>query len=184
MLLEVQSISKASVVLGNTWLVSAVIVSGIMVMILLSNLVAARIPRLPPVIPAIGLLGSCLGLYFFDVSQIAFLPFVTKSILVGAMTTLPMLFSGLIFIDSFAKVERKDAALGANLLGALVGGILQSATFVTGINALLLIVAALYCLALLTKPIQFAADESPRASTMLSRLLGAFRFTPALSGRK
>lgn len=184
LLLEVQSISKASVVLGNTWLVSAVIVSGIMVMILLSNLVAARIPRLPPVIPAIGLLGSCLGLYFFDVSQIAFLPFVTKSILVGAMTTLPMLFSGLIFIDSFAKVERKDAALGANLLGALVGGILQSATFVTGINALLLIVAALYCLALLTKPIQFAADESPRASTMLSRLLGAFRFTPALSGRK
>ena len=35
MLLEVQNISKAAVVLGNTWIVNAVIISGVMVMILL-----------------------------------------------------------------------------------------------------------------------------------------------------
>lgn len=181
LLLEVQSISKASVVLGNTWLVSAVIVSGIMVMILLSNLIAARFPRLPPVAAAAGLLGCCVGLYCFDLAQLAFLPFLTKAVLVGGMTTLPMLFSGLIFIDSFAKVERKDAALGANLLGALLGGILQSMTFVTGINALLLIVAMLYCLALLTRPAQFAVAESPRGSSLLDQILRVFGHTAALS---
>ena len=37
MLLEVQNISKASVVLGNTWIVNAVIISGILCMILLAN---------------------------------------------------------------------------------------------------------------------------------------------------
>jgi spermidine synthase len=37
MLLEVQNISKASVVLGNTWIVNAVIISGILFMILLAN---------------------------------------------------------------------------------------------------------------------------------------------------
>ena len=47
MLLEVQNISKAAVVLGNTWAVNAVIISGVMVMILLANLIAARFPQLP-----------------------------------------------------------------------------------------------------------------------------------------
>ena len=56
------------------------------------------------------------------------------------------------FIRSFAYVKRKDLALGANLLGALVGGMLQSVTFIAGIKALLLIVAGLYMAAMLTRP--------------------------------
>ena len=98
------------------------------------------------------LCGSCLALYFFDLSSLAFLPYATKAVLVGGLTTLPMLFSGLVFIRSFAVVPGKDQALGANLLGALVGALLQSVTFVTGIKALLLLVAALYFLSLLTRP--------------------------------
>jgi len=152
MLLEVQNISKAAVVLGNTWMVNAVIISGVLVMILLANLVAARFPRLPlgPVYAL--LVGSCLGLYVLDLSTFAFLPYGTKAIVVGLLTSLPMLFSGIVFMRSFADVERKDAALGANLMGALVGGLLQSVTFVVGIKALLLIVGALYVGALLTRP--------------------------------
>jgi hypothetical protein len=152
LLLEVQNISKASVVLGNTWMVNGVIISGILAMILLANLIASRFPRLP--LPAVysGLIGSCVALFFVDISQFAFLPFAAKAAIVGTLTTLPMLFSGIIFIRSFAAVERKDAALGANLIGALVGGMLQSVTFVIGIKALLLIVAALYLAALLTRP--------------------------------
>jgi spermidine synthase len=152
MLLEVQNISKAAVVLGNTWEVNAVIISGVLVMILLANLIAARFPRLPlgPVYAL--LVGSCLALYTLDLSTFAFLPYATKAAVVGLLTSLPMLFSGIVFMRSFADVERKDAALGSNLMGALVGGLLQSITFVIGIKALLLIVAALYVGALLTRP--------------------------------
>ncbi len=170
LLLEVQNISKASVVLGNTWQVNAVIVSGILCMILLANLIAARWPRLPRGAVAACLIGSCLGLYWFDLSRLAFLPYATKAVLVGALTTLPMLFSGILFIRSFARVGRKDVALGANLVGALVGGLLQSVTFITGIKALLLIVAGLYLLAVLTLPRapgavapEGAGAEQPRA---------------------
>ena len=46
----------------------------------------------------------------------------TKAAVVGLLTSLPMFFSGIVFIRSFAAAERKDAALGANLMGALVGG--------------------------------------------------------------
>ena len=63
LLLEVQNISKASVVLGNTWIVNAVIISGVLTMILLANAIAVRLPQLPlgPVYAA--LLGSCVILY-------------------------------------------------------------------------------------------------------------------------
>ena len=152
MLLEVQNVSKAAVVLGNTWVVNAVIISGVMVMILLANLIAARFPRLP-MTPVYGLLvASCLGLYMIDLSTFAFLPYLTKAALVGLLTSLPMLFSGIVFVRSFAAAERKDSALGANLMGSLVGGLLQTVTFVTGIKALLLVVAALYLAAVLTRP--------------------------------
>jgi hypothetical protein len=152
MLLEVQNISKAAVVLGNTWVVNAVIISGVMVMILLANLIAAKFPKLPlPPVYALLVL-SCIGLYFLDLSRFAFLPYATKSLVVGLLTSLPMLFSGIVFIRSFATANRKDAALGANLLGALVGGLLQTVTFVVGIKALLLIVALLYLAAVLSRP--------------------------------
>ena len=163
MLLETQNISKASVVLGNTWLVNAVIVSGIMLMILLSNLTALRFPRIPTTPVSCCLIGTCIALYFVDLSSFAFLPFATKSVVVGCLTTLPMFFSGLIFIDSFANAKRKDSALGANLMGALVGGALQSVTYVIGIKALLLIVAALYAAALACRPRQLVmvSEQGP-----------------------
>jgi hypothetical protein len=152
MLLEVQNISKAAVVLGNTWVVNAVIISGVMIMILLANLVAAKFPKLPlPPVYALLVL-SCIGLYFLDLSRFAFLPYATKAVVVGLLTSLPMLFSGIVFIRSYAIAERKDATLGANMIGALVGGLLQSVTFVIGIKALLLIVATLYLAAVLSRP--------------------------------
>jgi len=162
LLLEVQNISKASVVLGNTWDVNAVIVSGVLAMILLANLLEQRFPKLPLRVVYFCLIGTCLGLYFVDLSRFAFLPFATKALVVGSLTTVPMLFSGIVFIRSFALTAGKDQALGANLIGALVGALLQSITFITGIKALLLIVACLYMLSFFTLPahVEQGAEET------------------------
>jgi spermidine synthase len=159
LLLEVQNISKAAVVFGNTWDVNAVIVSGVLAMILVANLIAHKFPRMPLGLVYTALCGICLLLYFLDLSRFAFLPYASKVLVVGGLTTLPMLFSGIVFIRSFAGVSGKDKALGANLIGALVGALLQSVTFVTGIRALLLIVAGLYFLSLLTRPQQLEQEE-------------------------
>lgn len=164
MLLEVQNISKASVALGNTWQVNAVIISGVLIMVLLANALAWIAPRIPFVPIAVGLCGACVVLYLFDLSRLAFLPYSLKAVLVGGLTTLPMLFSGLLFIRSFVAAPHKDTALGANLLGSLVGGLLQSVTFVTGIKALLLIVTGLYLLALWTAPEEPAAQAAAEPS--------------------
>jgi spermidine synthase len=159
MLLEVQSISKAAVVLGNTWWVNSIVISGVLIMVLLANAIAYRFPNIPILSVALLLIGSCIGLYFIDLARFAFLPYRMKAVIVGGLTTLPMLFSGIFFIRSFAVSPRKDLALGANLLGALFGGLAQSLTFLIGVKALLLVVAGLYLAAVLTTPRQLRVDE-------------------------
>ncbi|HLO18857.1 MAG TPA: hypothetical protein VK206_28755 [Anaerolineales bacterium] len=154
LLLEVQNISKASVVLGNTWEVNAVIISSILAMALLANWLAYKFPNLPMPTVYLLLIGISLSLFFIDLARFGFLPYFMKATIVGALTSLPMLFSGTVFVRSFAMARDKSNALGANLIGALAGALLQSITFITGIKALLLVVAGLYLLSLLTAPIQ------------------------------
>jgi hypothetical protein len=163
LLLEVQNISKASVVLGNTWLVNAVIISGVLSMVLLANLIAKVRPRLPLMPVYVALLASALALYLVDLARFASLPYGVKAPVVGALTTLPMVFSGIVFVRSFAIASRKDLALGANLLGALAGALLESVSFWLGIRALLLLVSAFYALAWLTSPGQRVLARTPRS---------------------
>ena len=152
LLLEVQNISKASVVLGNTWQVNAVIITSVLTMALIANWIEYKFPKLSTTPVYFLLIATSVGLYFIDLATFNPLPYTVKSIVVGSLTSLPMLFSGIVFIRSFARAANKSNALGANLIGALVGALMQSVTFVTGIKALLLIVAILYFLALLTAP--------------------------------
>jgi len=174
LLLEVQNISKASVVLGNTWLVNAVIITGVLSMVLIANGIVTRRPAIA-LAPVYGvLLATVLALYFVDLARFAFLPFAWKAGIVGALTTLPMLFSGIAFARAFAMAGRKDHALGANLLGALLGAILESMSFLLGIKALLLAVAVFYLAAALTRPgtdrrgRRLARDRGPAAPSAQS----------------
>jgi len=164
LLLEVQNISKASVVLGNTWEVNVVIISSILSMALLANWIAYRFPNLSLKLVYALLIGVCIGLYFVDLARFGFLPYFSKAMLVGSLTSLPMLFSGIVFTRSFAAARERSNALGANLIGALVGALLQSLTFITGIKALLLIVAGFYLLSFLT------SKASPQQAETASKL--------------
>jgi len=154
LLLEVQNISKASVVLGNTWQVNAVIISSILGIALFANWIAYKFPNLSITPVYILLISTAIGLYFVDLARFGFLPYPMKAVIVGTLTSLPMLFSGIIFVRSFAIASDKSNALGANLIGALVGALLQSITFIIGIKALLLVVAGFYLLSLVTAPVQ------------------------------
>ena len=56
----------------------------------------------------------------------------------------PVFFAGIVFIRSFAREGFRGEALGSNLFGAMLGGILESASLWTGIRFLLVIAALLY----------------------------------------
>jgi hypothetical protein len=62
----------------------------------------------------------------------------------------PVFVANLIFADRFRDVGASTIAFGANLLGAMLGGVLEYLAIVTGYRALLFGVAILYGLAYLT----------------------------------
>jgi hypothetical protein len=49
-----------------------------------------------------------------------------------------------VFIKSFARAQFSGTALGSNLLGALIGGLLESLSMWTGIRSLLIVAGAFY----------------------------------------
>jgi hypothetical protein len=62
----------------------------------------------------------------------------------------PVFLANLVFADRFRDVGSSTVAFGTNLLGAIVGGVLEYGALVVGYRALLIAVAALYALALLS----------------------------------
>jgi len=62
----------------------------------------------------------------------------------------PVFLGNLIFANRFKDVGSSTIAFGTNLLGAIVGGILEYGALIVGYRSLLVGVAALYALALVT----------------------------------
>jgi spermidine synthase len=148
LLLEVQAVSRATLLFGMTWMVNAIVISAVLVMILAANVVAAHHPLRTGWLSVTGLFLTISVLAFLPLDRFNMLTGETKLLAAGVFLTAPVFFAGLIFIRSFAKCADKSRALGSNLIGALVGGALESISFVTGIRALVLLVGLFYVLAL------------------------------------
>jgi hypothetical protein len=56
----------------------------------------------------------------------------------------PVFFAGIIFISSFARVGFRGSALGSNLFGSLLGGLLESSSLWFGLKSLTILAALLY----------------------------------------
>jgi hypothetical protein len=55
--------------------------------------------------------------------------------------------ANLVFAKRFRDVAASNLAFGANLLGAMVGGVLEYVSLITGYRVLLILVGALYAAA-------------------------------------
>jgi hypothetical protein len=55
-----------------------------------------------------------------------------------------------VFADRFREVAASGIAFGTNLLGAIVGGVLEYGALMVGYRALLIVVAVLYAAAFIT----------------------------------
>jgi hypothetical protein len=80
----------------------------------------------------------------------------------------PIFIANLVFAERFRNVEESNIAFGANLLGAMVGGVLEYVALLTGYQALLLLVAALYGAAFLTGRVHLRAGVAPSPAPVSS----------------
>ncbi len=154
LLLETQMVSRLALYFGATWWVNCVALSAILITLVLANFwVEWQKPKRLAVY-YVALISCLIAIYVIPWTQ---LPFGSRQIgmLLAAAYGFPVFFAGIIFTESFRRCENKSSSFGSNIVGAVVGGIAQNLSFVTGQKALLLLAALFYLFA------AFSAREKP-----------------------
>jgi spermidine synthase len=152
LLLESQIISRMALLFGTTWLVNAVVIAVLFVLILAANSVVGIWPRVSVRIAYLGIGASVLVSYFLPTSALMFDSFWTRALAGTLVLCLPAAFASIVFIRSFASAGFSAEALGSNLFGAVVGGMLEAASMWTGIRSLVLLAGILYLASYLCLP--------------------------------
>jgi len=91
--------------------------------------------------------------------------FWAKMLASTTILCLPVFFAGIVFIVSFAREGFRSDALGSNLLGALLGGMLESISMWTGMKSILILVALFYALSWIVLRTQASRTEDRPAIT-------------------
>ena len=144
MLLETQTVSKMALLFGTTWLVNSVVVGGLLLLIVAANILVQKVPSFPYGAAYGGIFISLAFAYAFPLEKFFLASVWLKVFSATAVLCSPVFFAGIIFIRSFAQFKFNSQALGSNLFGALVGGLLEAVSYWTGIRSLLLLAAILY----------------------------------------
>jgi spermine/spermidine synthase len=149
LLIETRSVTDLSLLFGSTWIVNAAVFGGILAVVWLANLLVRRSRIRDPRLVFVGLFAALVVNYFVRPDVLLTLPIVARGIAGGLLAALPVGFAGVIFSALFAQTAEPDAALGCNLLGAVIGGCLEYLSMWTGLRALTLLALVLYLGALL-----------------------------------
>ncbi len=150
LLVETKSVTEMSLLFGSTWTVNLLVFSSILVMVLLANLFVLNRPQLR-IAPLFLTLFATLALaYSIPASGLLWLGVAGQWVLGGLMVALPILFAALIFSTLFRASAEPSRALAYNLLGAIVGGVLEYSAMAVGIKGLYVVAAVIYLLAWLT----------------------------------
>ncbi len=148
MLLETRSLVTFALLFGSTWLVNSLVFFAILCSVMLAVFISSRFP-LKPSVPLYGLLVAALLLAYF-VPQDAFLSITVLPLryaLASLVAFLPVFLANLVFAGSFKGTgPTADVAFASNLIGIMLGGMLEYASLLIGYQNLLLIVIAFYLL--------------------------------------
>ena len=146
LLLETQMVSRLSLYFGSTWLVNCFALSFILLMLVVANIIV-ELRKIISLMPLYGLLVAALiAIYALPWAQ---LPYGTRTVglLLCAAFSVPLLFAGIIFAETFRRAGGNSSVFGSNILGAVAGGLAQNLSFILGMKALLLVAALFYAVA-------------------------------------
>jgi hypothetical protein len=130
-------------------MVNCFVISTVLIVLMVANMVLPKLQK-PRQEVFVGILISSLLLIYLIPWQRAPLGSMSIGLLLLAAYSIPLFCAGILFTDSFRKCEHKSRALGANLFGAMLGGVAQNLSFIVGLKALLIIAAIFYAVAWLS----------------------------------
>ncbi len=149
LLLETRSLVTYSLLFGTTWIVNSLVFFAILVSVLAAILVAARVRVRSARWLYVALFGALLLNYVLPPATLLLDPPWLRYGLASLLAFAPVFCANLVFTYSFRDTRTADMAFASNLLGAMVGGVREYASLITGYQALLVLVGGLYGLAYL-----------------------------------
>jgi hypothetical protein len=142
--------------------VNALVFAGILLTVYLAVEVARRVRVRRPVRLYAPLLGAVALAWAIPPDDLLGLSFAPRFLAAAALAFAPVFLANLVFAERFRGVGSSTVAFGTNLLGAMVGGVLEYAALLVGYRTLLGVVAVLYGLAFLTGRRYLGAAAVPR----------------------
>jgi SAM-dependent methyltransferase len=169
MLLETKSIIQFALLWGSTWVVASLAIAAVLSMALVSNFVVSKVEITRPWAVGAVLIGL-LGLnYFLPIGRIGFDSRAAESVFYALLMFSPILCAGLLFGSAIKRSTSLARDYGTNLLGAMVGGVGEYLSLVTGFRWLLLIIGLCYVGALAARRAERVSFVPVRTGTLPSR---------------
>jgi hypothetical protein len=168
LLLEVQIISKMALLFGTTWIVNSIVISGLLTLIIGANFLVSLSPGFSREKAYIGLSISIGISYLIPMQSYFFGSVWLKALTAMLVLCFPVFFAGIIFIQSFSKSGFSGKALGSNLMGAILGGLLESLSFWTGLKSLLIYAACFYLASFLLRHRGMSSPAEPSGAIVSS----------------
>jgi SAM-dependent methyltransferase len=147
MLIETRGVTELGLTFGNTWWVVGVVISAILLMGYLANQWVIRRGPLPTRKAFVCLFAALLIGWAVGYLALRGVTIPAARLVQPVVLTLPLFFAGLIFSSELVRASDIGSALSANILGAMLGGLLEYNSMYWGYTSLYPLGLALYGLA-------------------------------------
>lgn len=165
MLVETKAITELGLTFGSTWRVTAVVISGVLLMAFLANGMVQRFRIQRPQVAFVLLLVSLVAGWVLA-GKGGFGSTMGGRIATVALLTSPMFFSGIVFSALLRSRQAISAVMAANLSGAMLGGLLEYNSMYFGFRFLYLLALGFYGLAFVHWTITQRATSQSRERTV------------------
>jgi len=149
LLLETKSVVQFALLFGTTWVVNALVFAGVLVAILAAIEMAKRVRVRRAWVIYVPLFAALAIAWVVPLHALLALPFWPRLGVAVVYSFTPLFLANLLFAERFRDTADSTSAFGVNLLGAIVGGVLEYLALVAGYRNLLIVVGAFYAIAFL-----------------------------------
>lgn len=157
LLLETKNIVQFALLFGTTWFVNALVFFGILLTVYAAVELARHVRFRQPTPLYIALFASLTLAWMIQPDALLSLSVPLRFAAAVALAFTPIFLANLVFAERFRVVGSSTIAFGANLLGAMAGGVLEYSSLLVGYRSLLPLVGLLYAFAF------FFARQRPEA---------------------
>ena len=144
LLLETKNVVQFALLFGTTWFVNSLVFLGVLLSVYLAIEAAKRWPSTKPGLTYMMMFVAMAVAWLVPPGALLAMPLFPRFVAAAALAFAPIFLANLVFANRFRDTASSTVAFGANLLGAMVGGVLEYSSLVIGYRSLLWIAALLY----------------------------------------